>query len=237
MDLEGNPLRFAYGPLPLWVQTVPVSELFGLFQILRWMTAGRVHTDCQMVVDGFAKGELHPTNADGPYSKIWKGIFDRARGKDIEVVKVLAHATDADVVAGRIDHECKKANDFVDTCAKLGAAKHKVSRAVSISQKAVFVRVDTVARFLAKVVICTSSARRDRPIRVVRRKRGVAGRVSIPFSLDTVITRCEKYNNALALVAPPKVVETALSAPSEAVLSLGVGGEQSSLPNPESSVV
>ena len=43
----------------------------------------------------------------------------------MEVVKVKAHTTEADVTEGRIEAEVRVGNQLVDTLAKLGAKAHR----------------------------------------------------------------------------------------------------------------
>ena len=149
MDDDGNPRRFQYGPLPGSVQTVPKAEMYALFMILSWVKFGAtVWSDCKFVVDGFARGRDHPSNKLCLHSQLWRGIFDRARAKEIRVRKVLAHSTDEHVRLGLITPTQRKSNDFVDSCAKIGAAKHAADKHARIDQRKNCDNVRRVASFV-----------------------------------------------------------------------------------------
>ena len=184
MDDDGNPRRFQYGPLPGPVQIVPKAEMYALFMILSWVRTGAtVWSDCKFAADGFARGRDHPSNRLCLHAQLWRGIFDRAQSKQIRVRRVLAHSTDEHVRLGLITPTPRKPNDFVDSCAKIGAGVHAADKHERIGQRKLCDKVRRVASFLAKAVILTAAAHRP-PVAVRRALRKKETRRGIQSSFS-----------------------------------------------------
>lgn len=152
---------------------------------------GAIFSDCVSVVDGFAQGPHHPATVSCLHSTLWKGIFDRAVSKQVRVAKAIAHFTDVDVVAGRLAPRQNKANDFVDWCAKLGAAQHAVSKQFIKDQKQFFRTSHLVGLLRVRIIVLTSP--NERPALKGRRsyrKRESESSRSQAFCSIAMIAKC-----------------------------------------------
>jgi hypothetical protein len=155
---DGRVLRHGYGPLPksVKVQTVPASELYALFQVLRVCAGGtRIHSDCDYVVKGFALGLR--AHRGSHLRSLWTQVFAENARAMATVVKVKAHTTEEDVRTGKIDAEVREANNYVVRLAKQGAAIHDIEREYLCEFKNIQSRVELVAPYLANLVALTSS--------------------------------------------------------------------------------
>ena len=86
----------------------------------------------------------------------------KARKFPIEVIKVKAHATSADVVAG-YPEPWKEGNSYADAAAKQGRSMHPVDVAKTEEARRVLVTTTLVAKFLVRVNIAALDAADDVP--------------------------------------------------------------------------
>ena len=110
-------------------QTVPNAEHQALYRALIAIVYspsvihGDIHTDCQMVYEGYIKGRLW-TSQQGKTST-WEEMWDmieqlQAGGTTIIIHKVKAHETDLTIAP--LHHRI--GNDFADKEAKMAARHH-----------------------------------------------------------------------------------------------------------------
>ena len=193
VEIDGSILQARYGPLPLWSQTVPCSELFALWQCVAICAEEtRIHCDCSFVVNGFAMGAKHPANLEGLHANLWSKIFEVSARKKFHVVKVAAHTTDEDVRCVRIEAEVRRANETADTLAKQGARLHAAPPTLEREHLQANALVTLVCSYLAKVVVL-STAHCDMPSRkrFYRRNRETAKQSrSCIRNVDAAIAKC-----------------------------------------------
>jgi hypothetical protein len=123
---QGDVIFGIYGTCPDFFPTSLRAELWALLQVLRRACPPiTIWVDNAGVVDGFGRGQQWCTAACRPAADLWSLIWWKVGdlgGSGISVVKVKAHATEADVQAGHITALQKAGNDHADHFAKRGAA-------------------------------------------------------------------------------------------------------------------
>eukprot|EP00959_Pyramimonas_sp_CCMP1952_P460436 9479854-Pyramimonas_sp.AAC.1 len=80
--------------------------------------------DCQGALDVLWGGPGAGAHAGGPRAHLWASFWSSFGPGDFTASKTAAHCTMADVHRGKTTLCEKKANDSVDSYAKMGAAKH-----------------------------------------------------------------------------------------------------------------
>ena len=126
IDEQGK-VRFGiYGTCPDHFPTSLRAELWALLQVLRHSCPPvTIWIDNAGVVAGFGKGGQWCVAACRPAADLWALIWDKVDdlgGSGISVAKVKAHATEADIQAGRSTPLQMAGNDHADHFAKRGAA-------------------------------------------------------------------------------------------------------------------
>ena len=152
----------------------------------------RIHSDCQTVVDGFAKGPNSKDNHRSIHAQLCRDVSSRATNKRSHVVTIKAHATQEDVEKGRICGELKIANEFVDTCAKLGARKHATSEQAARDAACQDSMISKVAILLAKIVFPPSATATRK--RFPKQRKTVVSRR--PYSINKLLARCGTHSAA-----------------------------------------
>ncbi|CAK0853963.1 unnamed protein product [Prorocentrum cordatum] len=132
LDSE-NTMEFAlFGPLEgsQHDQSIYKSELMAVLQALRRAVPPvRVFSDCQSVIDGFARGPEWAARADTTHQEVWQECWRLVQEnggtgeQGISFCKVRAHATRAQKASIGPQHFI--GNGFADAYAKRGAQMHQ----------------------------------------------------------------------------------------------------------------
>lgn len=166
------------GALPFSIQTVPLAELFALYQALVWSPEAdllHIFADASYVVDNFKKGRQHCL-AHVSHSSVWLMVFDLVadllvRGTRVEVTKVKAHneqgitsevaaQTFGNIVADKLAETAARYNHNFNMC-RVSAAALGVAELDSMAS--------LVVKRLAQIGLENA---RDLGTRMPSRKRG-----------------------------------------------------------------
>ena len=128
VDRLGNVLHAAYGPVPFKLgprQTAKDGEDFAV-HMLTFLGIGpfELFLDCQSTLDILRKGPGAGVDASSSKGHLWGPFWGAFEASDLSAHKTLAHATAADVEAGKSTWWERKANQSADTYAKAGATMH-----------------------------------------------------------------------------------------------------------------
>ena len=114
-----------YGTCPDHFPTSLRAELWALLQALRHARPPlTIWVDNAGVVDGLAKGRTWCCHSSRPAADLWLLVWDKLEDLDddrVVVLKVKAHATQADVDSGRTTAWHRQGNDHADHFAKRGS--------------------------------------------------------------------------------------------------------------------
>ncbi len=97
------------------------AELMALREVLRMAAPPlTVYIDNKAVVDGFSRGRAHCTASTTDAADIWRDVWRLVEdiGPGVSILKVRAHTTWWDVLAGRIEPFLRWGNDKADRAAK-----------------------------------------------------------------------------------------------------------------------
>ena len=147
----------AYGVLPGFAQVTPAAEAMALLFFLRHagVPPHTFYSDCQWVIDTFRGGPQNSTGSQHVHADIWREVWKRVEVVGPELLtlrKVKAHATLADVDAGRISGPERLANGLADKAAKKGAALHPRDEAAMERIQHVAELVPIVVKFQARLM-------------------------------------------------------------------------------------
>ena len=150
---------WAWGPLPMTIQTTPAAEVYAFYMYLLHAVAYQgqyhFHSDCAYVVDSWARGKHALVNGWVQNCNLWRKIFAKAEDIGIEHIclhKVKAHRH----LSSAIDPYDKmqiQANGYADKGAKNGVELHLGSdslRGTIKDQKALYRQV---LRYLVRTAI------------------------------------------------------------------------------------
>ena len=142
MQNAGETGRFAYGPLPGYIQTVPHAEAYALLTLLKGLreqsastrssTVVDIVSDCKSVVDTYNGCIADACAAGRALGEVWREIADtktqlRRWGQVAPVRWVPAHQSPEQARAGKITETDRAGNEAADELAKAGASLHGLS--------------------------------------------------------------------------------------------------------------
>ena len=165
-DDLGVPLAIARGRSPVWAQSVPGSETWGLTQSAILSTGGNFKVDCMPCVQNWSRGRLHATGPKSRFARAWALFFAAVDDMSSRVVSwIPSHTSRQDVTDGLISQFDKDCNDVVDGHAKTISKRHTASLAAEKRYEDYVADIVTVAQWIGRAgVIVSDPATRDAAI-------------------------------------------------------------------------
>ena len=121
LSAEGETVAYGWGPLTSWRQTVPLSELEAATQLAR-CTVGDliVNVDATYVVRGVRRG---PANPPRRHRFQWQRFWEAVGRRTMVALKIKAHQSCEEAIAGGVSETDWKANDAADKLAERAATE------------------------------------------------------------------------------------------------------------------
>ena len=132
VDRYGEAVAAVYGPVPVTAgpgQVARDGEDYAIMMLsVHAVPPFEVYVDCKGTLECLQSPRSFSTGASNPRAHLWTRYWAAFEGEEVVAHKTLAHATDADIEAGRSSYWQRRGNEAADKFAKLGAACHPLSQ-------------------------------------------------------------------------------------------------------------
>ncbi len=110
------------------LQEIGAAEIYAAVMAIRHgMPPLALHTDCQLLVDGFERGRVWCVSYKRAYAEVWSEFWKLAEDvgiQNLHIIKVKGNAKLSEVVAGLVCSQARLGNRLADKAAKSGAKAH-----------------------------------------------------------------------------------------------------------------